>query len=132
MVARFADRPLQGVYNARAHEASKGAAMIGSQSGTWLKPAAMALAIASLVLVCVNAALILRNESAQAVVNQRQQFLNQTVQVSRVALVLVQTIAKTAAATKDEALSQLLERHGVRLQPTQPPPGDGPPAGDAK
>jgi hypothetical protein len=105
--------------------------MIGSQSGTWLKPAAMALALASVVLVCVDAALTLRNESAQAVVNQRQQFLNQTVQVNRIAQVLVQTIAKTAVGTNDEALAHLLERHGVRLQQNAPP-ATGAAPGEAK
>jgi len=109
--------------------------MNGSQSGTWLNPTATALALASLVLVFVNGALLLRNEGTQAQVNQRQQFINQTVQVDRAALVLIQTISKTALATKDDALMQLLERHGVHLQPTPgagpaPVPGTG--AGDGK
>ena len=103
--------------------------MNGWQSDTWLRPAATALAIASIVLLVVNAALTLRNESAQAVVNQRQQFINQSAQVSRVALLLVQTIAKTAAATKDDSLMQLLERHGVRLQSNAPPAEGAPPEG---
>jgi len=103
--------------------------MNGWQTDTWLRPAATALALASIVLLVVNAALTLRNESAQAVVNQRQQFINQTAQVSRVALVLVQTVAKTAMANKDDALMQLLERHGVRLQPNAPPAEGNPPEG---
>jgi len=98
--------------------------MNGWQTDTWLKPAATALAVASIVLLIVNAALTLRNEGAQAVVNQRQQFINQSAQVSRVALLLVQTIAKTAMANKDDSLMQLLERHGVRFQPN-PPPAEG-------
>jgi LAS superfamily LD-carboxypeptidase LdcB len=104
--------------------------MNGWQTDTWLRPAATALAVASIVLLFVNAALTLRNESAQAVVNQRQQFINQSAQVSRVALVLVQTIAKTALTTKDDALMQLRERHGVRLQPN--PPAEGAAPGSAK
>jgi hypothetical protein len=103
--------------------------MNGWQSDTWLRPAATGLAIASIVLLVVNAALTLRNESAQAVVNQRQQFINQSAQVSRVALVLAQTIAKTAVATKDDALMQLLDRHGVRLQSNVPPAESAPPEG---
>ena len=95
--------------------------MNGWQTDTWLRPAATALAVASIVLLIVNAALTLRNEGAQAVVNQRQQFINQSAQVSRVALLLVQTIAKTAVTSKDDTLMQLLERHGVKLQPNPPP-----------
>lgn len=103
--------------------------MNGWQSETWLRPAATALALASIVLLVVNAALTLRNESAQAVVNQRQQFINQTAQVSRVALLLAQTIAKTAITTKDDALLQLLERHGVRLQSNASPAEGAAPEG---
>ena len=90
-------------------------------NGTWLRPAATALALAGIVLVFVNGALTLRNEGAQTIIAQRQQFINQGVQVSRVAQLLVQTIARAAVATKDDALTQLLERHGVRLQPGAAP-----------
>jgi hypothetical protein len=105
--------------------------MNGWQTGTWLRPAATALAVASIVLVVVNGALTLRNEGAQTVINQRQQFINLSAQVSRVAMLLVQTIAKTAVTTKDDALTQLLERHGVRVQPN-PPPAEGAAPGEVK
>ncbi|HZT52556.1 MAG TPA: hypothetical protein VFA22_11505 [Stellaceae bacterium] len=102
--------------------------MDGWWSGTWLRPTAIALALASIALVIVNGALTLRIQNAQAVLTQRQQFINQAVQVSRVAQLLVQTIAKTALATKDDALTALLERHGVRLQPGAPAEGAPPEA----
>lgn len=104
--------------------------MNGWQDGAWLKPAATVLAGLSIVLLIVNAALSLRNESAQNLLNQRQQYINQSAQVSRVAMFLVQTIAKTAVASKDDALFQLLQRHGVKLQPNALP--DLVPPGEAK
>jgi hypothetical protein len=88
----------------------------------WLKPAATVLGAAAIVLVLVNAALVLRNESAQVFVNQRQQYINQGAAVNRVAQLLARTIARVAIETKDDALTALLERHGLQLKHT--PEGD--------
>ncbi|HUZ73361.1 MAG TPA: hypothetical protein VMU87_10255 [Stellaceae bacterium] len=92
---------------------------------TWLRPTATGLAAASFLFVLLNGALVLRNDNAQARVNQRQQFINQGVAVSRAARFMVQTIARVAATTKDDALIQLLERHGMHLTPDAPAAGEG-------
>ncbi len=103
----------------------------------WLKPTATVLAAAAVVLVVVNAALVLRNESAQAFANQRQQYINQAAEVSRVAQVLAQTIARKAIETNDDALTALLQRHGLQLSRTPPgveavKPEATPPEGEEK
>lgn len=86
----------------------------------WLGPTATGLAAASLLFVLLNGALVLRNDNAQAVVTQRQQFINQGVQTSRAAQLMIQTIAHVAVATKDDALVQLLEHHGLHLTSDAP------------
>jgi hypothetical protein len=90
-------------------------------SRAWLGPAATWLAIASIVLVLVNAALVLRNQGDQGTVNQRQQIINQAAQLSRASQILIETIARTAIANKDDTLTALLERHGIKVNPGPAP-----------
>lgn len=97
--------------------------MYGSEVDTWLRPAATLTAIAAIVLVFVNAVLVVRNQEAQREVNQRQQVINQGVQLARASQLLVESIAKVAVASKDDRLTTLLERHGVHL--TVNPPAEG-------
>lgn len=84
---------------------------------TWLRRAATWIAGASIVLVIVNGALVLKNQDAQRVVNQRQAQINQAAQIARVNQLIIETIARTAVARKDDTLTALLERHGVKLNP---------------
>ena len=93
-------------------------------NGTWLRTAATWLAGISIVLVLVNAALELRNQAAQRAVNQRQQFINQSVQIGRVSQVLIETVAKSAVASKDDALTALMERHGIHVNVSPAPAGE--------
>ena len=88
--------------------------------GGWARPTATGLAAASIVFVLINGALVLRNENAQAAVNQRQQVIDHGLEVSRAAQLMVQTIGNVAVATKDDALIQVLERHGIHLSPNAP------------
>jgi hypothetical protein len=92
--------------------------------GTWLRTAATWLAVASVLLVLVNAGLVLRNQGSQRVVNQRQQTINQAVQLARAGQILVQTVARVAVATKDDALTAALEHQGIKLN--VPATGDKP------
>lgn len=96
-----------------------------SESG-WLRTAAQWIAGASIVLVIVNIGLVVRNQAAQGSVTQRQAVLNQAPEIARVNQLLVETIARTALQKKDQALIALLERHGVKLNPT-PPAATSPP-----
>jgi hypothetical protein len=99
----------------------------GEEGGSWFRPAATWIAAASIVLVAVNGALVLRNQAAQREVNERQQTINQGVQLSRVSQFLVETVARVAVAAKDDKLTALLERHGVHVKIGSPPEAAGAP-----
>jgi uncharacterized protein YpmS len=87
---------------------------------------AMTLAGLSLVLVIVNAGLVIRNQSIQVEVSQRQQVINQGLQFARIRQVLAQYIANVATQKKDAELSEVLTRHGIAL--SNPPAAPGAPA----
>lgn len=109
----------------------KGMRMNETATSAWLRSAATLLAVASIVLVLVNAGLALRNQGAQGEVGQRQQIINQAAQYSRVSQLLVQTAGRIAINSKDDALSAALERHGIKLT-VNPPPSEAAPAAGAK
>ena len=73
------------------------------------------LAGLSLVLVIVNAGLVLRNQSIQVEVSQRQQAINQGLQFARIRQVLAQYVASVATQKNDTELSDLLAHHGITL-----------------
>ena len=98
--------------------------MSDGESVRWLRPVAAWLGLAAIVLVLVNVVLVVRNQGAQYEVNQRQQTINQGVQLARVSQYLIETIARSAVANKDDKLTQLLERHGIRIN--QSPAGARP------
>jgi hypothetical protein len=83
----------------------------------------MIAAALSLILVIVNAGLVLRNQSIQVEINQRQQVINQGLQFARIRQVLAQYIANVATAKKDSELTDVLTRHGITLAaPPAPAP----------
>jgi acylphosphatase len=106
----------------------KGVGMGDEEGSTWLRSAATSLAIATIVLVLVNAVLVVRNQGAQREVNQRQQVINQGVQIAHVSQVLVETAARAAVQNKDDKLTALLERHGIHIT-LNPPQTLSAPAG---
>lgn len=75
----------------------------------------MTLAAVSLVLVVVNAVLVVRNQSIQVDVNDRQQIINQGLQLARLRQVLAQSIGNLAIAKQDRELSDMLARHGISV-----------------
>ena len=94
----------------------------------------MTLAGVSLVLVIVNAGLVLRNQSIQVEVSQRQQIINQGLQFARLRQVIAQYVANVATAKKDAELTELLTRHGINLAgaSTTPAPALAPAAPQGK
>lgn len=88
------------------------------------------LAGLSLVLVIVNAGLVLRNQSIQFDVGQRQQVINQGMQFARIRQVLAQYIANVATTKKDAELTDLLSHHGIAL--TTPAAPAAPAAAEGK
>jgi uncharacterized membrane protein YeiB len=88
-----------------------------------------ALAGLSVILVVSNGILFLVNQEAQAAVNRRQQFINQSAQLGRLNEALVRALATSAANNKDDQLRELLAQHGITFQVKPPQPG--PPPGPA-
>jgi uncharacterized protein YpmS len=75
----------------------------------------MTLAALSLLLVIVNAVLVVRNQSLQVEMNDRQQVINQGLQLARLRQVLAQTLGNLAITKQDHDLSDLLSRHGISV-----------------
>jgi uncharacterized protein YpmS len=83
-------------------------------SGIW-QWAVMGLSALSLLLVVVNGALVIRNQSAQLQVNQRQQAINQGQQYARIRQIIAQVVAGIAVQKSDPDLTTLLARHGITI-----------------
>jgi len=77
--------------------------------------ASLSLAGLSLVLVIVNSALAIRNQSIQADVGQRQQVINQGLEFARIRQALAQVLGNFALSKNDHDLSDLLTRHGIAV-----------------
>jgi hypothetical protein len=90
-----------------------------------------ALAGLSVILVVSNGILFLVNQDAQAVINRRQQFINQSTQLGRLNEALVRALATTAANNKDDQLRDLLAQHGITFQINPRQPGPAPASGSS-
>jgi hypothetical protein len=78
----------------------------------------VALSGITLVLVVVYIVLIQGNRSVQSEVNQRQQFINQSIQLGRVNDALIRALATTAVSNNDDKLRDLLAQSGITINPT--------------
>jgi hypothetical protein len=72
----------------------------------------------TLVLVVVYIVLIQGNRSVQSEVNQRQQFINQSIQLGRVNDALIRALATMAVSNNDDKLRDLLAQSGITINPT--------------
>ena len=84
----------------------------------WLYRLLVALSGITLLLVVAYIVVIQDNRSVQAEVNQRQQFINQSIQLSRVNDALIRAMATTAVSNKDDKLRDLLAQNGITINPT--------------
>lgn len=75
------------------------------------------LAVVALVLVLANVMLALGNQSVQADVNDRQQFIAQSIQLEQLNRQVVAVLANMAMKGNDEQLKNLLTSSGVDLAP---------------
>jgi hypothetical protein len=66
-------------------------------------------------MVVTNVVLVSNNQSIQAEVNQRQQFINQSIQLSRLNEALVRLLATAAINAKDDKLRNLLAQQGITV-----------------
>ena len=84
----------------------------------WIYRLLVALSGITLVLVVVYIVLIQGNRSVQSEVNQRQQFINQSIQLGRVNDALIRALATTAVSNNDDKLRDLLAQSGITINPT--------------
>jgi hypothetical protein len=89
----------------------------------WVYRVILALSGITLVLVVVYLYLAQENRSDQAEVNQRQQFINQSIEFNRVNNALIQAIATAAVNDKDDKLRSLLAQNGITINPATGAPG---------
>jgi predicted Holliday junction resolvase-like endonuclease len=75
------------------------------------------LAVVALVLVVVNVMLILGNQSVQADVSERQQFITESFQREQLYRQVVAFLANMAMKSNDEQLKNLLAANGVGVAP---------------
>jgi len=82
------------------------------------------LAVLMLVLVLVNIVLSLGNQSLRVEVNERQQFIAQSMQLEGLHREIITALATVALKTNDEQLKSLLASQGISFSPN-PAPGRG-------
>jgi hypothetical protein len=83
----------------------------------WVYRVILALSGITLILVVVYLILIEQNRAVQAEVNQRQQFINQSIQFGRVNEALVRALAAVAVNDSDNKLRDLLAQNGITINP---------------
>ena len=84
----------------------------------WLYRLLVALSGITLVLVVVYIVLIQDNRAVQSEINQRQQFINQSIQLGRINDALIHALAATAVSDNDDKLRDLLAQNGIAINPT--------------
>jgi hypothetical protein len=86
--------------------------------------AALVCAIISLGLMIADSVLVLTNRQLDTDVQQRQVFINRTLEVNRIGNALVQAMMSAAASGKDSVIEGALHDYGFA---TAPPAGNPPP-----
>jgi predicted Holliday junction resolvase-like endonuclease len=76
------------------------------------------LAVLVLLLVIVNVLLMAGNQSLQLSVNERQQYIAETIQLEALNRQVIGVLAEMALKTNDGELKELLAGVGVNLSPT--------------
>jgi hypothetical protein len=93
----------------------------------WQSNLLTALGVAALLLVLANALLFTQNRSAQAALNQRQQFIQQTVPLESLYREIVKALAEMAIKGNDRQVLDMLAAQGLSVtvngpaaQPAEP------------
>jgi hypothetical protein len=89
---------------------------------------ATALAGLALPLLLINITLVALNRGQQAEIGQRQQFVQQSVQLEGLYREIVRALAELGARNNDEAVRTLLARHGISYSVNAPAPAAAPAA----
>jgi hypothetical protein len=85
------------------------------RAGEWLYRVMVGLSGFSLILVVVYIILVQDNRAVQLRVNQRQQFINQSIQLGRINEALIRALAAAAVSKKDDKLRDLLAQNGITI-----------------
>jgi hypothetical protein len=85
------------------------------------------LAAAALLLAGANVLLGSMNRSLQADIGQRQQYVQQSVQLEGLYREIIRALAELGARNNDEAVRALLGKHGITYT-VNPPAAGTPPA----
>lgn len=85
------------------------------RAGGWLYWVTVGPSGLTLVLVVAYIILVQDNRSIQAEVNQRQQFINQSIQLGRIKEALIRALAAAAVNNKDDKLRDLLAQSGITI-----------------
>jgi len=88
------------------------------RTDSWLYRLLVALSGITLALVVAYIVLIQDNRTVQAEVNQRQQFINQSIQLGRFNDTLIRALAAAAVEHNDDKLRELLAQNGITINPT--------------
>ena len=103
--------------------------MTGTAKGMWTLTAFAGIAC---ILAAVNVFLSSANRSLQIEANQRQQFINQTGQLSALNNQIINALAGAAAQSNDEDIRAMLASQGIAFTlnpaPGAPAPAAGAPA----
>jgi len=100
----------------------------GGTSAPWVRASLLGLAVVTPILVLLNVWLVLGDQSRQAEVNRRQEFINQSIRLSRINEGLIRALATTSVNTKDDKLRKLLTDQGINFSftPNAAPAGAAP------
>ena len=77
------------------------------------------LASLALLMVLVNSWLVLSNQSIRSDVGVRQQYINESIQFSRVNQELINALANAVARNNNAAIRELLAQNGITVTVTQ-------------
>ncbi|MDD4274927.1 MAG: hypothetical protein PHG14_14520 [Desulfobacter postgatei] len=72
----------------------------------------------ALLLVLINMTLYKQNRNLHNEINNRQEFINQSIQLSHLNNEIIKSLAQLAAKNKDELISNLLTSHGITVTVT--------------
>jgi hypothetical protein len=96
----------------------------------WVYRVVLALSGITFIMVVVYLFVAQQNRTVQAEVNQRQQFINQSIQFNRVNDTLIRALAAAAVSEKDDRLRDLLARNGIIIDAKTGAPAAAPTPGE--
>ncbi len=87
------------------------------QAALWIYRVVVALSGITVILVIVYLVVGEQNRTVQAKINERQQFINQSLEFARINEALVRAMATVAFNDKDDKLRALLAQNGITINP---------------